>query len=228
VRSAPRRASLAALGAFVLVSRMDEPTALDRAVYAWARRSHRRAIERAQLPIEIFGLPGFYIPTALLLAVELRRKRRGGASTLFNGALAGWLAVRLARVVFHRPRPPRPPGRRPKSESTFPSGHTTGVTAFAIVAARVLRDERMLTARQAALLGVGLPIVTGLNRVYVREHWLTDVLAGWCLGGSVALAILSFSPSSSQPSLPSPASSTRPSSARGSAARLRANARDTS
>ena len=169
---------------------MDEPTSLDNAVYDWAGRMYKRPIILAQLPIEIFGLPGFYIPTALLVANGLRRKGRPGATTIVNGALAGWFAVRLARVIFHRPRPPRPPGRRPKSESTFPSGHTTGITAFAVVTARVLHDEQMLTAAQAALLGIGLPMATGLNRAYVREHWMTDIIGGWLLGGSVALAIL--------------------------------------
>jgi membrane-associated phospholipid phosphatase len=33
-------------------------------------------------------------------------------------------------------------------------------------------------------------MATGLNRAYVREHWVTDILGGWLLGGSVALAIL--------------------------------------
>jgi membrane-associated phospholipid phosphatase len=190
VNPAALRASAAALGAFGLVAQLDEPTLLDREVYDWARRNYGRRIELAQWPIELFGLPGVYIPAALLVGRELGTRGKAGGGTVTAGALAGWAAVRLSRLVIHRPRPPRPRGRHSKSESTFPSGHTTGVTAMALVAASVLHDEQMLTAGQALLLALGLPLVTGLNRVYVREHWLTDVLGGLTLGLSAGLAIL--------------------------------------
>jgi undecaprenyl-diphosphatase len=122
----------------------------------------------------------------------MRRQRRRGGDAIVAAAIVGWLAVRGSRSVIHRPRPPRPPGRGPKSESTFPSGHTAGVTALAMVLAQVLRDERMLTPRRAALVGYGWPIVTALNRVYVREHWVTDVIAGWLLGIGAGSAVLAL------------------------------------
>jgi membrane-associated phospholipid phosphatase len=190
VNPAALRASAAALGAFGLVALLDEPTRVDREVYDWARRNYDRRIELAQWAIELFGLPGGYIPVALLVARHLGKRGRAGGGTVTAGALAGWAAMRLSRLVIHRPRPRRPPGRSPKSESTFPSGHTTGVTAMAVVVAQVLHDEQMLTTPQALLLALGLPVVTGLNRVYVREHWLTDVLGGVTLGVSAALAVL--------------------------------------
>jgi membrane-associated phospholipid phosphatase len=190
VNPAALRASAAALGAFGLVALLDEPTVPDREVYDWARRNYDRRIELAQWPIELFGLPGAYIPVAVLVARHLRKRGKAGAGTVTAGACAGWAAVRLSRLVIHRPRPPRPPNRHPKSESTFPSGHTTGVTSMALVLAHVLHDEQMLTSRQALLLALGLPLVTGVNRVYVREHWLTDVIGGLTLGISAGLAIL--------------------------------------
>jgi membrane-associated phospholipid phosphatase len=178
---------------FCLVAGFNEPTSLDLAAYEWSRRRYSRRLEVAQRPIELFGLPGIYIPAALLLARALRRKHRRGGVAITNAALVGWFALRLSRAAIHRPRPPRAPGRRPKLESTFPSGHTTGVTALAVVAARVLRDEQMLTTREALALGAGLPFVTAMNRVYTREHWVTDVLGGWALGLSAALAVLGVS-----------------------------------
>ena len=181
---------------FGVVAAIDEPTVLDRALYDWAARHYDRRVELAQGPIEILGLPGAYIPIALLIARHLRRRGRRGGATITKAAFAGWLALRLSRLVIHRPRPPRPRHRRPKSESTFPSGHTTGVTALALVAAQVLRDERILTTTQAAALGIGWPLVTGLNRVYVREHWLTDILGGLALGISAATAVLARRPPS--------------------------------
>jgi len=184
---------LAALGAFCVIALIDEPSPLDLAAYEFSARHHSRPLELIQRPLEIFGLPGVYIPAAIILARELRRHGQRGDVGLVNAAMAGWIALRLSRLVIHRPRPPRPPGRGPKSESTFPSGHTTGLTALAIVAADVLENEHMLTRRQARALRIGLPLAIGMNRVYVREHWLTDVLGGWALGAGVALACLSGS-----------------------------------
>ena len=173
--------SLAALGAFCLIALIDEPTALDLAVYDLARRRYRRSLELAQSPLELVGLPGVYIPAALMT----------GRRPIVKAAIGGWLALRLTRLVIHRPRPPRPRRRKPKTESTFPSGHTAGLTALSIVAARVLDDERILTKAQARTLRYGLPLAIGMNRVYVREHWVTDVLGGWALGAAVGLALLS-------------------------------------
>ncbi|HKN65274.1 MAG TPA: phosphatase PAP2 family protein [Gemmatimonadaceae bacterium] len=193
-RQAPLRASAAALAVFALVAAIDEPTVVDRALYDWASRNYDRRFELAQLPIEILGLPGAYIPLALLIARHLRRRKRRGGASITTAAFAGWFSVRLSRLVIHRPRPPRPPHRRPKSESTFPSGHTTGATTLALVAARILHDEQILTVAQAAALGIGWPIVTAANRVYVREHWLTDILGGLALGVGAGAAILALQP----------------------------------
>jgi membrane-associated phospholipid phosphatase len=190
VLSVPMRASAAALALYAGIMRMEEPTPLDLAIYDWARQTYRRPIELAQLPLELIGLPGVYIPLALLVARQLRRRGQGGGRRIIESAVAGWLAVRLMRVLLHRPRPPRPPGRRPKHESTFPSGHTTGATALAIGAASVLFDEQMINAAQALVLGLGMPVLVAANRVYVREHWLTDVLGGLALGTSVGLSVV--------------------------------------
>lgn len=182
--------ALAALAAFTLVAAVDEPTPLDRALYRLAAQLGDRRLELVQRPLEIFGQPGAYIPAAHLLARALRKNGKRGGHEVIVAAWAGWLALRAMRLMIHRPRPPRPPGRGPKRESTFPSGHSTGLTALAIVVAEVLAREGLLTRSQARVLGIGVPLAIGANRVYVREHWLTDVLGGWTLGASVAAVTL--------------------------------------
>jgi len=184
------RASLAAFGAFALVASIDEPSRLDRALYRRARKLHNRRLEQVQRPLEIFGLPGVHIPVALIAARVLGRRHQRGGPIIATAALSGWLTVRLMRVIVHRPRPPRPAGRGPKRESTFPSGHTTELTSLAIAAAHVLENEQILTRGQARAIRFGVPLLIGANRVYVREHWLTDVLGGWTLGTGVSLACI--------------------------------------
>ena len=178
--------ALAALAAFLLVAAIDEPTALDRDFYGLASRWYSRRLERAQRPLEIIGLPGAYIPLAYFIARSLRKRRKRGGAEIVAASWSAWLALRTMRLVIHRPRPPRPPGRKPKHESTFPSGHTLGLTTLALVVADVLAREGLLDRRAARILGIGVPLAIGANRVYVREHWLTDVLGGWALGAAVA------------------------------------------
>ena len=184
--------AIAALAAFGLIALIDEPTALDRELYALAGRFYRPKIVRAQRPLEVFGLPGAHIPASILGARILRRLGRQGGGMIAASAVASWLTVRLLRSLVHRERPPRPPGRGPKSESTFPSGHTTELTALAVVAAHILEREQILTPRAARALRIGLPLLIGVDRVYVREHWFTDVLGGWALGAAVGLAVSSY------------------------------------
>lgn len=181
---------LGAVAALVIIGALDEPTALDRAIYDLAGRFYDRRVELAQRPLEIVGLPGAYIPIGYLIAHSLQKRGRRGAPVIVAASWSGWLALRAMRLIVYRPRPPRPPGRGPKRESTFPSGHTTGLTALALVTAHVLGRQGLLTRREARALGLGVPLAIGANRVYVREHWLTDVLGGWALGAAVAAGCL--------------------------------------
>jgi membrane-associated phospholipid phosphatase len=161
--------------------------AIDRWVHDRARDAYARRVELLQRPLEIAGLPGVYIPLAFVIARRMRRARIAGGRAIWSAALAAWLALRATRFVYDRKRPPRPPHRGPKSESSYPSGHTTGITALAVAAAAVLEEEGVLSPSAARALAIGAPLVMGLNRAYVREHWATDVLGGWLLGTAVAL-----------------------------------------
>ena len=185
-------AAAASVGFAVLarVAAVSEPTRIDRRVHDLAASTYRRALELALLPIEIVGLPGIYIPVAGLMSRRLRRRhgRKAKAGVIVGAAAAGWLALRATRLVFNRTRPPRPPHRGPKKESSFPSGHTTGLTALATAAGLVLERNRIVSPLAARAIALGIPLVVGFNRVYVREHWLTDVVGGWLLGGGVGLA----------------------------------------
>lgn len=183
----------AALATFGAIACLNEPTVADWRVHAWAGRVYRRSIEVAQAPLELLGLPGAYIPVTVLASRRLPGRGPNGArarATIVGAAVAGWLTVRLTRLLIFRPRPPDPPRRRNDKESTFPSGHTTGVTTLITVATSVLRDEKILTSRQAMALRAGVPLLFALTRIYLREHWLTDVLGGLALGTAVGEGIL--------------------------------------
>jgi membrane-associated phospholipid phosphatase len=67
----------------------------------------------------------------------------------------------------------------------FPSGHTANAVVTWGVLVLVARGHRRLGAVLAGVVAVSV----GLTTVYLGTHWLSDVVAGWCAGGLVLLAL---------------------------------------
>lgn len=69
------------------------------------------------------------------------------------------------------------------SGPSFPSGHATAsAAAFAAFALLVGKGRGRRTQALAAAVAAGLAAAVGATRVLLGVHWLTDVVAGWCLG----------------------------------------------
>lgn len=67
----------------------------------------------------------------------------------------------------------------------FPSGHTANAVVTWGLLAMMAREHRRTGAVAVAVVAVSV----GLSTVYLGTHWLSDVLAGWCAGGLVLLAV---------------------------------------
>ncbi len=66
---------------------------------------------------------------------------------------------------------------------SFPSGHSTNSVAAYSSPAFYRRRTWLI------VLGVLLPLVTGISRVFLGMHYPTDVLGGWILGLTVVLGM---------------------------------------
>jgi membrane protein DedA with SNARE-associated domain/membrane-associated phospholipid phosphatase len=153
-------------------------------------------VAAAKIVTTLGSLPvtgGLVLVTALLLAA---RRRVAEALALAAGmGLTVW-AVHWAKGAVDRPRPMDP--LVSAADQSYPSGHSAYAIAFVVVAIAIGRMFPRWTG-QAAVVGaaVGLAVLIGLTRIYLRAHYFSDVIGGYgmaaglfSLTGIVALVVV--------------------------------------
>lgn len=186
--------AVAAAGAYVFVLYaslfQDNPVrqvAGDHTAFSVAHDLRSHALVNVAKIVTSAGALPFAGGLVVILAVLLLMRRHW----LELGALAGGfilvvIAVHVAKDAVDRPRPA---GSLVHTVgSSYPSGHAAYATAYvamAVIASRVLPG---IVSRAALVLAAAVvATVIAATRVYLRAHYLSDVLGGLGLG----LAILS-------------------------------------
>lgn len=105
---------------------------------------------------------------------------------------AGMLLNVGLKHLFARPRPVLEDPLVHLSTFSFPSGHAVGSTVFyGALCALVLAHARSGHARALAIAGAaGMVLLACFSRVYLGAHYLSDVVAGVCVGILVLLPFL--------------------------------------
>jgi undecaprenyl-diphosphatase len=99
------------------------------------------------------------------------------------------LSAGIALAFKHFYFSPRPPGIFfVKPSSSFPSGHATIATAFYGFLAWLICLERPNWKKWIYSLAGFIIVMVILSRIYLGEHWLTDVTAGFFLSTFIAIA----------------------------------------
>jgi undecaprenyl-diphosphatase len=116
--------------------------------------------------------------------------QRRSATLLVFAVVSGALLSLALKRGFDRPRPSLVPHETTVYTASFPSGHSmlsaVAYLTLGALVARVLPRRRL----KAFVLGWALlfTALAGASRVYLGVHWPTDVLAGWSVGASWAVA----------------------------------------
>jgi undecaprenyl-diphosphatase len=125
------------------------------------------------------------IVAVILLLLHAKRRE---AWTFAGTMIFAQIATEIVKRIYDRPRPGFAIYDLPVSNS-FPSGHTTlSTVTYFLLAAIIARFETApYTKRVVFILAALLTITIGASRVFLGVHWPSDVLAGWALGGGLAL-----------------------------------------
>ncbi|WP_417616990.1 phosphatase PAP2 family protein [Oceanisphaera sp.] len=139
--------------------------------------------------VSLSGSATVMVPLTIITGIVLLlAKRRIEASLVIASVTSAAAVVYVLKTVVGRSRP-----TLWQTEwywgSSFPSGHTLVVTAFAT--AVVLCISRIVPAARGVALSVALlwiMLIAG-SRMVLGVHWPTDVLAAACIGAMLPLVI---------------------------------------
>jgi undecaprenyl-diphosphatase len=157
---------------------------VDRAVLAFVQQPHTSWLDLAASVATIFGQTEVVGTIALGVALaRLRAQRRDWWMPLV-------LAVVLAAEIVLKlivPQSP-PPIELARSVPLFP--FLEAPTAFSFPSGHVARIAFLVAVlRWPADVSAAVVFAMALTRVYLAEHWPSDVVGGWLLGYAVAAAL---------------------------------------
>ncbi len=189
VRSFPVAPYLLILLAFTLLAGYlaDFPTPpLDRAIFEAIHGIQSPVLDPVMRSISYLGetLPAFIITVVAVVAFWVKGFRREALWLAICLAVV-WLAASVIKGIIDRARPDG-------GDFSFVSGHTSYFTAFSgylfFTLKRTMADRRWLVAGRVAL--VVFIALMGFSRIYLGDHWPTDVLGGFMLGVLVLVPVL--------------------------------------
>jgi membrane-associated phospholipid phosphatase len=142
-----------------------------------------------------YGIQSVVIITAVVALLAYLGLRWEAITALLAGIVAGALNT-LVKIVVHRPRPGADLVNvfQVLNSYSFPSGHVMFYTAFfgfLLFLSFILLKRTWLRLLINVVLTIFVALV-GISRMYLGEHWASDVLGGYLLGSLVLIIAIIF------------------------------------
>ena len=142
------------------------------------------AVSTVKVVTDLGALPVATALVVLASAVLVWRGDRITPAALVAGLGLTYVLVHLTKNAVDRPRPARP--LIETDDSSFVSGHAAYAVTWVAVAIAVGRVLPGIAARFAFLtVALVVTVLVGLSRIYLRVHYLSDVVAGWSIAGAL-------------------------------------------
>lgn len=179
---------LCSLIAFLAVAKyifLDEKEGFDQAAFNFFEPFIRESVTNVMLFLSVIGNYQVMITANLLLISYFLfiRKHKWYSIKIPAISLGSLMLMFLLKTMFNRPRPLMPL-LEPARGLSFPSGHSMmSVTFFGLIIYFINRKELNPTIKTIAIsLLVVFILAIGISRVYLRVHYASDVIAGFCMG----------------------------------------------
>jgi len=138
----------------------------------------------------------WFISALCIILIVISYKRNNGfALPLVSGAIVSAILQRLLKYMIKRPRPDIEMFLIDQSGYSFPSGHS--MTGFVFYGFAIYLIRKKFPGSRNANICAGflgaLIFLIGISRLYLGVHYVTDVLAGWCIGAVLLLLLIEMS-----------------------------------
>ena len=158
---------------------------MDQAVRRWTMDGRRDTLIRLYTAISFIGDKTPLTILCIAIGWFLIPGKRWWVPLLVLCALGTTAFVDWLKATYAVIRPET--GILTSSSHSFPSGHTSGTAAISYFFAYIAIRNRVRPLLFAAG-AVTLTLLVGLSRVYLDEHWSSDVVGGWMVGTAIAAA----------------------------------------
>ncbi len=172
-------------------------TVLSLAIHSYTPTAWNVAATRALQSINVYGLQEFMrivsgfgnAPKLIAISaiVLLACNKRGEAIWLAFSGLGGWFISMQLKHVFANPRPSADVVAvlHQWNNGSFPSGHLVFYICFfgfILVVARDQMTRGSLLRGAVMFLAAALILLVGFSRVFLGEHWVSDLPGSYLLG----------------------------------------------
>lgn len=170
-------------------------TIIDNTIYSWIGKIQNETCTNILKIVTTMGgiTSLFFITFITIIVLAILNKKKYSLAIVCN-LMFSTVSYIIIKNIIQRPRPIIEERLIEETGYSFPSGHTTNNVAFYIFAIYLVNTQikNKVVKRILSICFSIIPIVIGFSRIYLRVHYPSDVIAGFCLGEICSILFISF------------------------------------